>query len=107
MLKRGTQQEALAYLKRVRPGLVVVAPPCTMWSSLQHFGRGRSKVELELNPEFRRKMDEARELLRFACLVCRQCYNMGGVFVFEQPWQASSWLEDASRSWPTYPESQW
>lgn len=78
-------------------GLVVVTPPCTLFSVLQFLGIGRSKESCLKDPEFQRRYAEAKVLLDFASIVCQLQIKKGRSFLFEQPWNARSWQERSIR----------
>eukprot|EP00435_Cladocopium_sp_Y103_P035426 s3103_g9.t1 len=73
--------------------LVVVTPPCTMFSLLQYLGLGKSKETCMNDPTFQQKYHEACILLNFAVLICTIQSRRGKFFLFEQPWNAVSWNE--------------
>ena len=77
--------------------LIVVTPPCTMFSMLQYLGLGKSKESCMNDPEFQRRYHEACVLLNFAVLICRIQSHRGRYFLFEQPWNAVSWNEACVR----------
>lgn len=67
LLGKAAQQHAREYLHTERPGLVLLAPPCTMFSTL---------LQLSIHTRYRTE----------ACSDASQ-------YVFEHPWGASSWSE--------------
>eukprot|EP00435_Cladocopium_sp_Y103_P038998 s1685_g10.t1 len=73
--------------------LVVVTPPCTLFSLLQYLGLGKSKESCMNDPEFQRRYHEACVLLNFAALICTIQVRRNQFFLFEQPWTALSWHE--------------
>eukprot|EP00435_Cladocopium_sp_Y103_P008670 s753_g2.t1 len=77
--------------------LVIVTPPCTMFSLLQYLGLGKTKESCMNDPEFQRKYHEACILLTFAAVVCTIQARRGQSFLFEQPWNALSWKEPSIR----------
>ena len=74
-------------------GLVVVTPPCTMFSLLQYLGVGRTKESCFQDPNFVQRYDEALTLLKFATVICMIQERRGRSYLFEQPWNALSWKE--------------
>jgi hypothetical protein len=68
-----------------------------MFSLLQYLGLGKSKQSCQEDPVFQEKMKRARILLNFAALVCHVQSQLGGSFLFEQPWNALSWHEPCIR----------
>ena len=77
--------------------LIVVTPPCMMFSMLQYLGVGKSKESCMNDPEFQRRYHEACVLLNFAVLICSIQSRHGRHFLFEQPWNAVSWNEACVR----------
>ena len=71
-------------LKQDQPNLVVVCPPCTVFSNLQWL-TGDPWVS---DPE---AMKAAIELVNFGVRVCKEQLRNGRLFVFEHPLSASSW----------------
>jgi len=62
--------------------LIVVTPPCTMFSMLQYLGLGKSKESCMNDPEFQRRYHEACVLLNFAVLICSIQSRRGRYFLF-------------------------
>ena len=75
------QNRALARLRKDRPQVLVVSPPCTQFSALQNLSGGPKPKEYQ----------EALELLRFAVRMCHEQRRGGRTFVFEHPASATSW----------------
>ena len=73
-----------------KPELVVVCPPCTLFSSLQNLSP--NGLPSKRCPE---RWKEALEMLKFAVEVCLIQHRAGRLFVFEHPSTATSW-EDPS-----------
>ena len=81
LLKKNNQQSILSYLRTERPGLVIISPACTKFSSLTHLSlnlRSKSWRALKKHTEELRK---ARELLQFAVKVCLVCLELGLSFL--------------------------
>ena len=91
------RKACLDHIRQKQYGLVVVTPICEMFSLLQYLGIGRSKESCQADPKFQEKMRKAKILLNFAALVCHVQAQMGGSFLFEQPWNALSWQEPCIR----------
>ena len=87
------RKECLDHIRRKKYGLVVVTPPCEMFSMLQLLGFGKSKETCAVDPIYQEKLRQAKILLNFAALVCHVQSSFGGSFLFEQPWNAMSWKE--------------
>ena len=90
-LKRETQNEVRDYLKRVRPGLLVVCPRCTHFSIMQNMNLGRKTPEAMR--KFLQDLRKSKVLLRFAVEMIELVLSYGGVFVFEQPVTSKAWQE--------------
>ena len=75
-----------------KPELLVVCPPCTLFSSLQNLSpNGLPNVRC---PD---RWEEALVMLRFAVELCRIQHAAGRVFVFEHPATATSWEDESLR----------
>ena len=77
---------------RDKPELLIVCPPCTLFSSLQNlspYGLPPKRC-----PE---KWNEALVMLRFAVDLCKLQHAAGRSFVFEHPSTASSWEDESLR----------
>ena len=83
-----TQQDAaIKLLQRTRPRLLILSPPCTLFSQLQNLNPEKG------TSEWMRKLGEARALLRYAIRATEEQVRLGGYFIFEHPLNASSWHE--------------
>ena len=80
------QEEALSLLDEMAPWVLIMSPPCTMFSTLQGFNFKRQD-EADVEP----RMKAAIEHLAFCVLLCRRQAAAGRKFVFEHPAGASSW----------------
>lgn len=105
LLDADERQKCLRHLRQSKYGLVIISPPCEMFSLLQYLGINRSQESCHQDPVWMEKRRQAEILLCFAVLVCIAVQEYGGVFLFEQPWSAQSWrhpcvskfLQDESR----------
>ena len=80
-------------LHRDKPKLLVVSPPCTLFSQLQNLSpNGLPQVRC---PEEYRK---AILMVEYAVELCRIQMRAGRAFIFEHPRTASSWELEALRS---------
>ena len=79
--------EAYDYIDRADPDLIVLAWPCTVWSSLQRINRRTDAQRKRL--EVRR--EEQQDLLVFAGEVARRQRWKGRALVGEQPQGSGSW----------------
>ena len=77
--------------------LVVVSPPCVMFSMLQFLGLNRTRESLAKDPEYQRKLREAIQLLCFGISICVDQQLRGKFYLFEQPWNAMSWKQSVVR----------
>ena len=80
------QREVLDDIRRFRPGLVWMAPPCTLWC-------GFSKLNYSPQ-ELRRRRRHEMELVRFAGQVMELQHQLGGIFVVENPRNSDLWRTD-------------
>ena len=87
------RKSCLGHIRKQQYVLVLVTPPCEMFSMLQYLGLGNSKETCEADPIFQEKFCQARILLNFAALICHTQASLGGSFLFDQPWKARSWKE--------------
>ena len=81
--KKDVQDEVLRELREHRPGLLWVAPACTLWCA---FSR------LNFSPQvLRRLRRKERELLRFIKEVVKLQISLGGIVVIENPRTSDIW----------------
>ena len=84
--RRDHQQEALRLIRKHRPALIVLSPPCTPFScirNLTNFKRDPSEVE--------REWQDGMRHLSFAVDIAWIQIRAGRGFLFEHPMRASSW----------------
>ena len=81
------QAFGLQTIYRVRPKMLSLTPPCTMFSQLTQ----RWNLKLLTEYEQRVKLDEAETLFDYAIQSARTQHARGGYFFLEQPSGASSW----------------
>ena len=93
LLKRSTQQSVLDYLRHERPGLVIISPPCSPFSSLNNLLKRLRQKNLFALKRYLHHLKEGRALLHFAIEACQLCDQLGLKFVLEHPLGASSWGE--------------
>ena len=91
-LKRSERESCLKHLEEKKYGLVVVSPPCELFSQLQNLAKRYHDDPIKLQ-EWNQRWSEANVLLHFAIVVCLKVLQLGGTFLFEQPWGASSWRQ--------------
>ena len=90
------RRKVRALVLRHRPKLLVLSPPCTLFSLLQNLAPGGL-------PHIRCPMrwKEALEFLEFAVEMCRLQMKGGRGFVLEHPWLARSWEMEPFKSFST------
>ena len=88
-LKAEDRQKCLSDIKKYKPELVTISPPCGFYSILQACSLARQNPE-----ERKRKEIEARVLPGFAMQICELQHQEGRGFVFEHPIGARSWGEE-------------
>ena len=81
-------QVALLYLiERLCPLLLMLSPPCTVFSQVQQSMEGRRKSQDAWN----KKYAEGLRLWVFACTLFKHQVDQGRAAIMEHPWLASSW----------------
>ena len=85
-VQKRTRAETI--LRMERPWLLVLSPPCTMFSQLMHRNRWRMSRE-----EWRRRWNEAIRHIRWCMRLCQIQQSLGGIYLYEQPWGAASWKD--------------
>ena len=95
LLDKRKQNEVIEYLRQVKPGLVLISPPCRMHSQLQNLSKRKRENMPELMKEYLKKKQQSNQLLVFAIEICHLCLELGITFVFEHPLSASSWKHSA------------
>ena len=98
LLRTSNQHHVMQYIRSEKPGLVLLAPPCTKFCRLLAL---QFKTWYE-NPE---KFDQhiielrkARKLLQFCVRICQLCHQLKISYVFEHPWTSTSWNEPCLRN---------
>eukprot|EP00435_Cladocopium_sp_Y103_P008347 s557_g2.t1 len=81
----------IEYIKTVRPGLTLIAPPCHLYSQLQNLLKELREQDPEAMKRYISKRRKAQVLLNFAVEVAELCRELGLIFVLEHPWSAQSW----------------
>jgi len=77
-----TQEAARRLLRKTRPKLLIVSPPCTLFSQLLNISGG---------PKDPVKFAEAVRLVEFAVDMCMEQRKAGRKYIFEHPAGATSW----------------
>ena len=88
-LKSEHRQLCRERLRKSKPRVLVLSPPCGPFSALQRISQGKGDPI-----ERRRKLIEGRILLDFAMELCEFQVENNNVFVFEHPLNAASWSEE-------------
>ena len=92
LLQAPNREGVKHYIRTVKPGLVLLAPPCEMYSQLQNLLKHlREKDPIKMRRFLSRKR-EAHQLLSFAVEIAWICIELNLTFVLEHPWSASSWV---------------
>ena len=84
------QKQVDEELENARPRLLVVCPPCTHRGGWEHLNRHRRSAL-----ETARLIRESRMHVRFAAEQIRKQLDRGGDFLFEHPWGANTWDDNA------------
>ena len=79
------------YINTVKPDLVIISPPCEMFSQLQNILKQRRQQEPRMMARYLRKRRNAHKLLLFAIEIAHLCLDQQRTFVLEHPWAATSW----------------
>eukprot|EP00435_Cladocopium_sp_Y103_P028086 s2384_g7.t1 len=95
-------QEVRRYIQDIKPGLVVISPPCTLFSLLQNLTNRSEKPESE--HRYLRRLIEAKVLLRFGIEIAFEVLKYGGTFVFEHPLTSRAWMETFMQKLINHPE---
>lgn len=74
------------HIRARRPKVLVVSPPCTMFSCAQNMNRGKVSSEV-----WRVRLNEGQEFVDFAMDLCSMQLRGKRGFVFEHPRTAVSW----------------
>ena len=78
-------------LERHQPDFIMLSPPCTMFSQLQHCFRNFERMDPE---EVSTRMREARCMLLFTVQVAKYQCRRHKFFCVEHPHRATSWQEE-------------
>lgn len=93
LLKAEDQARCVQVIQSCRPKYLMLSPPCTMFSIMQHRTNGKRKDQAR----FERRLCEATVLWKFAL----RCFNMqkqaGRRVALEHPASASSWRLECSQ----------
>ena len=92
LLKKEYRDEVRRYVREMKPGLLVISPPCTLFSALQNLLKYHDKTEAQKR-EFATKLMQAKMLLRFGVEMAKEVSGYGGHFVFEHPLTSKAWQE--------------
>ena len=89
LLDEKDYNQALEYIHKVDPDLLVIAWPCTVWSPLQSFGK-KTPMQRAVLAERRQ---EQRALLRFVRDAAHDQRKRGGALLGENPHPSLAWKE--------------
>ncbi|CAJ1399663.1 unnamed protein product [Effrenium voratum] len=93
------RQASLDLIRRLRPALVVLSPPCTVFSQL------RALTNYKRNPrDVRREEAEGRAHVEHAVRIAWIQISGGRGFLFEHPLRAKSWTTTSLEELKEYPE---
>ena len=92
------RRRAWEKIKREEPMLVVGSPPCTLFSALQELNKSINKDKAGWMDDFNKRLEEAKEHVRFCCAIYRHQLRMGRHFLHEHPWMAKSWELDCIKN---------
>ena len=90
LLESGTRDQARSYFQTVRPGLVVISPPCTLFSRLQQLSKWKTHDPESMN-QYLRRLRQAKVLLHFGLEIAQIVMDYNGIFVFEHPLTSEAW----------------
>ena len=82
------QKRAWAVLESESPFLVILSPPCTVWSSLRNLSNHKRDPEV-----LRKEEKDALTHLELSAKIARWQHERGGLFILEQPATARSWKQ--------------
>ena len=86
------RNEVRSYVRTVKPGLVLISPPCKWHSILQNL-RPFADRSPEKQQEYLRNLIQAKVLLRFGVEIAKEVASYGGYFVFEHPVTSKAWSD--------------
>jgi hypothetical protein len=89
--RREVQQEILSDIHEHRPGMVWLAPPCTLWGNFSHLNYDKQTL--------RRLRRKEMDLIKFADEVMDLQVALGGQFVLENPRGSDLWRTPTLQSW--------
>ena len=75
-------------LESESPFLIVLSPPCTVWSSLRNLSNHKRDPEV-----LRKEEKDALTHLGLSAKIARWQHERGGLFIPEQPATACSWKQ--------------
>ena len=86
-LRADAQEQAVALVLRLDPLVLMLSPPCTVFSQMQHSVKNRRRSQTAWNHRY----NNGLELFRFALRLFLLQLRRGRYAVLEHPWLASSW----------------
>lgn len=91
LLDGRNREHVREYIKTIRPGLVLIAPPCHMYSQLQNILKEFREQDPIAMRRYLEKKSKAKTLLNFGIEIAELCRELGLTFVLEHPWSSESW----------------
>ena len=77
----------LALVRSLQPLVIMLSPPCTVFSQIQHSMKNRRRCYDEWNKTYA----EGLALWKFALLIFKEQVTAGRFAIIEHPWLATSW----------------
>ena len=95
LLDKRTRKEVKRYITTVKPGLLIVSPPCVLFTILQNLSMKKRSNNPFAMREYLKQLCKAKALLRFGVEMCEEVLRYDGVFVFEHPLTSKAWQQPA------------
>ena len=95
LLDKRTRKEVKNYIITVKPGLLIVSPPCVLFTILQNLSMKKRSNNPFAMREYLKQLCKAKALLRFGVEMCEEVLRYDGVFVFEHPLTSKAWQQPA------------
>jgi len=90
---RNHRKQALEMINRVRPAVIMLSPPCTVFSQLRSLSDAKRSKEV-VNSE----RQEGLQHWKFALAIAKAQHENGRGFILEHPLGASSWHQQDTHS---------
>ena len=92
------QQEILSEIHHLRPGMVWMAPPCTVWCNFSRLNYGPQ--------ELRRRRRREQALVEFTAKVFELQHGLGGLVIVENPRSSDLWRHPLMEQLSNYPAAR-